>query len=1797
MKRIVALFLSFLLAFGGIPVYAEETAVALSKSEIEAGGEVTLTFTYPKDVGNVLYAGVNVVYDAENFVLKSGPSGWTTDDSNGVAAANYLPSDVEAGEDFSEKSVEFVFTANSSAKAGYYEFTVGYQAVDTNTDIHEANGIKATLNIKTAEVAVESVSLDKTSLSLEEGATETLSATVLPENATDKTVTWESSDKEVATVEEGVVTAIKAGTATITAKSGEKEVKCEVTVTKKVVPTEPVVIYSGTDFPYSGYYVAKIIMSGAEVAYISGTDIYLDSKTAKDAQLSFEATAGGSSSGNLGINWNDNPTNTKTYTGNLVDGKLALKVYAYKASGAGVSRNGTKTFNFYIAEPNENPVLADGYSSDATASVFSGESYNLNLGEVFTDADNDTLTYTVSVNGAAAVAAEANYSYLNAVPGTYVLKFTATDGKTMVEKQPTHTVTLTVKNSETTYDVNVTVPEGISPKFYAVNTVNSGTAVKGDELVFENGTVKVSQNITRIMWEADGVIGMSAPVSAGASVELVKVTFAEEYNSEPAESVNIEIKDSEGVKISGTEKDTYILPALSGFAYKATAAGTNGGNYNPVELTAQTPASGEIKLSFIRKHFTVIAPKGSVVSAGTLTGSFAYSFKEPIVIETEGETAVYKFAPLSGQNTFIRVQRPDDPDAVTYWDWKSSKADKQTITITEGMLFMNDSGEDKFDSDTVYRNFEKFAMDLGDIYMNINNQGYVNLNVGDVKGLNMFRNWQAIESFTNARISLPDFKYEIITLEGNNVISITPDKYNSAAATLTANSEGTAIVLVTYDAMYSDSTVANSNGDAGGGNRYTAIWPDRTGVFVVSVGKDGTAVKSNMTCNGAVFDAEHSPQFYIGNEGASVSFVPDEGVTVTVNRSTVGKETLSFKEFTSEGVTVDSETGKVTVSGLKTGRHIIKFEKDGVASYQVVTAQQVTVDIVRSDGTELGLDSTIAPGTALTLKIKGLTNPAEKFATKYNFNAQVTYKDEKGNTYKNSSGAAFGKYDFSSCEQIVKVTIPSDWEGETITLNGYIQMGGFSGGAIGDHRKVSYGTSSGMATGSGAGMVLGTLPELVLNIGSVKATSISLDKTSVRAEADEPFALTATVLPENSTDVVKWISADETIATVKDGVVTGQSAGKTTITAKVGDLTAVCTVEVYGTKKEIDVPTNGSGTYRFTNVKIKGVRGTVENSEGTTHTILLDPRTKTTDVIDFVMTANRTSGSRYFWVNNNKLQTSAGNPGTISVVPDWNENNEAVVTIRIANSSGGQNYDGPHTLNLKIAPHDHDSKNEVADAKYLKSEATCTEKAVYWKSCSVCGLASDSQTFKFGEINSDAHEWDEGKVTTEPTCSKAGVKTFTCKHNAQHTRTEEVAIDEDAHNWGEAEYTWAEDGSSCTATRVCKNNETHKETADAEITSKTVKDATCEEKGETEYTAIFDVDWAAKQTKTVADISEKGHDWGEAEYTWAEDASSCEAKRVCKNDEKHVETVKAKTVTGQVAEEPTCVTKGVTQYTAIFEEDWTENQYTSLSDIEIDKNAHEWNEWKVVIEPDYVNEGLEKRVCKLSDEHFEEKAIEKLVPTATEKTEGPDGTKQYVVAYQEGVVMVPAGLENEYPNQQAVKDALKAKVENGDLKGEINLVFREVTVGYYENGAFVPVPNSEFFENGRTIDILLKYPEGADENDKFEVYHLRDDGVIEKCVIKDKTDEGLVIEVGSLSPFAIAYESVDNAPNRPSLPDFPVFGRPSTGNGITIITPEDEKEEANPNTGAPVVCSFDLTAAGVVVLAATATFLKIKRKK
>ena len=84
-------------------------------------------------------------------------------------------------------------------------------------------------------IAVKSVTLDKTSLDLYVGNTAELNATVKPENAADKIVTWSSSDPTVATVDtNGNVKALKPGTTTITATAGGKSATCTVTVSYPV---------------------------------------------------------------------------------------------------------------------------------------------------------------------------------------------------------------------------------------------------------------------------------------------------------------------------------------------------------------------------------------------------------------------------------------------------------------------------------------------------------------------------------------------------------------------------------------------------------------------------------------------------------------------------------------------------------------------------------------------------------------------------------------------------------------------------------------------------------------------------------------------------------------------------------------------------------------------------------------------------------------------------------------------------------------------------------------------------------------------------------------------------------------------------------------------------------------------------------------------------------------------------------------------------------------------------------------------------------------------------------------------------------------------------------------------------------------------------------------------------------------------------------------------------------------------------------------------------------------------------
>ena len=103
-----------------------------------------------------------------------------------------------------------------------------------------SNGKTATctVTVSVPTVDVTGVTLNKTELSLTVGESATLTATVTPANATDKSVMWSSSDPSVATVENGRITAVGEGTATVTVTtSNGKTASCTVTVKEKVIPS------------------------------------------------------------------------------------------------------------------------------------------------------------------------------------------------------------------------------------------------------------------------------------------------------------------------------------------------------------------------------------------------------------------------------------------------------------------------------------------------------------------------------------------------------------------------------------------------------------------------------------------------------------------------------------------------------------------------------------------------------------------------------------------------------------------------------------------------------------------------------------------------------------------------------------------------------------------------------------------------------------------------------------------------------------------------------------------------------------------------------------------------------------------------------------------------------------------------------------------------------------------------------------------------------------------------------------------------------------------------------------------------------------------------------------------------------------------------------------------------------------------------------------------------------------------------------------------------------------------------
>lgn len=149
--------------------------------------------------------------------------------SSETLVVTYNPEDANTGKALTWKSDDTsIATVDANGKV------TGVAAGKTTITATTANGKSATCEVTVQAIAVTGVSLDKTSATIKIGSTTTLKATVTPDDATNKEVTWSSSDATVAAVTNGTVSGLKEGTATITVttKDGGFTAQCTVTVQK-----------------------------------------------------------------------------------------------------------------------------------------------------------------------------------------------------------------------------------------------------------------------------------------------------------------------------------------------------------------------------------------------------------------------------------------------------------------------------------------------------------------------------------------------------------------------------------------------------------------------------------------------------------------------------------------------------------------------------------------------------------------------------------------------------------------------------------------------------------------------------------------------------------------------------------------------------------------------------------------------------------------------------------------------------------------------------------------------------------------------------------------------------------------------------------------------------------------------------------------------------------------------------------------------------------------------------------------------------------------------------------------------------------------------------------------------------------------------------------------------------------------------------------------------------------------------------------------------------------------------------
>ncbi len=953
--------------------------------------------------------------------------------------------------DADEKTV--VWSTSSASVATVVNGVVTAVAEGNATITAKAGGKSATcaVSVKKAVVAVTSVSLNKTTLSLTKGKTETLTATVKPDNATDKTVTWSSSDATVASVtQNGLIKAEKSGKATITAKAGEKSATCEVTIT---TPVESVSLDRVSVSLEEGQ-TTKLI------ATISPNDA--DEKT---------------------VQWTSSSTSVAT----VVDGVVTAVA---EGSATITAKAGGKTATCAVSVKKAVVAVTSVTLNKTALSLTKNQSETLIATVNPDNATDKSVTWSSSDETVASITQNGLVTALKSGKAT----ITAKAG----EKSATCVVTITTPVKSITLDrTSMSLEEGQSTTLVATISPSDAddktivwTTSKASVVTVANGVVTAVAEGNATITATAG--GLSATCAVSVKKAVVAVT-----------SVTL-------------NKTTLTLIKGQGEVLTATV--------NPDNATDKTVSwsSDDETVASVTQNGRVTALKTGNATITAKAGEKSATCKVTITTPVESVSLDRTSVSLEeGQTTtLVATISPGDADEKTV-TWTTSKA--SIATVVNGVVTAVAEGT-----------------------------ATITATVGGKSATCAISVKKAVIAVTS------------VTL---NKTSLSLTKGQSEQLSATVNPDNATDKSVTWSS--SDETIASVTQNG-------LVTAKKSGKATITA----KAGEKSATCEVTIT----TPVESVSLDRTSVSL--EEGQTTTlVATISPGDADEKTVTWTSSSPSIATVVGGV-VTALAEGNATITAKAGGKSATCAVSVKKAVVAVtsVTLNKTSLSLTKGQSEQLSATVNPDNATDKSVTWSSSDETIASVTQNGQV-KAVKSGKATITAKAGEKSATCEVTITTPVESvsldrssvsleEGQTTTLVATISPGDA------DQKTVTWTTSNasvatvvnGVVTAVAEGDAVITASgggksatcAISVRKAVVAVTSVTLNKTTLSLTKGQGEQLSATVNPDNATDKsVTWSSSDETIASVtQNGLVTAQKSGKATITAKAGEKSATCEVTI-----------------------------------------------------------------------------------------------------------------------------------------------------------------------------------------------------------------------------------------------------------------------------------------------------------------------------------------------------------------------------------------------------------------------------------------------------------------------------------------------------------------------------------------------------------------------------------------------------------------------------------------------------------